>query len=246
MAQVDTLIELRGLAKSFERKGERIRPIHGLDLTISKGEVLAVLGQSGCGKTTLLRLLAGLDTPDAGTIGMKPGLQLGLMFQEPRLLPWKSVRENIELALIHEADTKAVADAVDDVLRLTRMSESADSYPSDLSGGMAQRVALARALVTRPDVLLLDEPFGALDALTRRLMQRELSGILQSANTAVFLVTHDVSEALMLADRIVLLEAGKIQAAWCVEQKRPRCESAPEIVSLSSAIYSRILGNAFS
>lgn len=246
MAQVDTLIELRGLVKSFERKGERIRPIHGLDLMISKGEVLAVLGQSGCGKTTLLRLLAGLDTPDAGTIGMKPGLQLGLMFQEPRLLPWKSVRENIELALIHEADTKAVADAVADVLRLTRMSESADSYPSDLSGGMAQRVALARALVTRPDVLLLDEPFGALDALTRRLMQRELSGILQSANTAVFLVTHDVSEALMLADRIVLLEAGKIQAAWCVELKRPRCESAPEIVSLSSAIYSRILGNAFS
>ena len=246
MAQVDTLIELRGLVKSFERKGERIRPIHGLDLTISKGEVLAVLGQSGCGKTTLLRLLAGLDTPDAGTISMKPGLQLGLMFQEPRLLPWKSVRENIELALIHETDTKAVAGAVDDVLRLTRMSESADSYPSDLSGGMAQRVALARALVTRPDVLLLDEPFGALDALTRRLMQRELSGILQSAKTSVFLVTHDVSEALMLADRIVLLEAGKIQATWCVEQKRPRCESAPEIVSLSSAIYSRILGNAFS
>lgn len=247
MAQVTTpFITVLGLTKSF-RKGEGfITPVKDLNVTLNAGEVLAVLGQSGCGKTTLLRLLAGLEVPDAGTITYGPHCRFGIVFQEPRLLPWKSVRENVALALLHEKNASAVNQAVTDVLRLTRMESSQDRNPSELSGGMAQRVALARALAAKPEVLLLDEPFGALDALTRRLMQRELTRILSQTHSGVFLVTHDVAEALMLADRIVLLEGGTLCKTWHVTSPRPRHETSEEIIALRSEIYARILGDSFS
>ena len=246
MAQVTKLVDVRGLTKTFISQKSTVTPVRDLSLTLDAGEVLAVLGQSGCGKTTLLRLLAGLETADAGTIAFAPASRFGIVFQEPRLLPWKSVRENVALSLLHEPDKNFVHDAVTEVLRLTRMEASQDAKPTDLSGGMAQRVALARALAPKPEILLLDEPFGALDALTRRLMQRELTRILSVTRSGVILVTHDVSEALMLADRIVLLESGKICRTWHVKSPRPRHETSEEIVALRSEIYSRILGESFS
>ena len=246
MAQVTPLIVVKKLTKSFGKGARRVTPVRDLNLTLNTGEVLAVLGQSGCGKTTLLRLLAGLEVPDAGTIEFAPESSFGIVFQEPRLLPWKSVRENVALALEHEENTRKVDEAVTEVLALTRMLESQNAHPTDLSGGMAQRVALARALAPNPEILLLDEPFGALDALTRRLMQRELTRILAVTHSGVLLVTHDVSEALMLADRIVLLEGGTICQTWTLTSPRPRHETSEEIVALRSAIFSRILGESFS
>lgn len=246
MAQVTPLIVVKKLTKSFGKGARRVTPVRDLNLTLNTGEVLAVLGQSGCGKTTLVRLLAGLEVPDAGTIAFAPESPFGIVFQEPRLLPWKSVRENVALALEHEENTRKVDEAVTEVLALTRMLESQNAHPTDLSGGMAQRVALARALAPNPEILLLDEPFGALDALTRRLMQRELTRILAVTHSGVLLVTHDVSEALMLADRIVLLEGGTICQTWTLTSPRPRHETSEEIVELRSAIFSRILGESFS
>lgn len=246
MAQVTPLIVVKKLTKSFGKGARRVTPVRDLNLTLNPGEVLAVLGQSGCGKTTLLRLLAGLEVPDAGNIEFAPESSFGIVFQEPRLLPWKSVRENVALALQHEENTRKVDEAVTEVLALTRMLESQNAHPTDLSGGMAQRVALARALAPNPEILLLDEPFGALDALTRRLMQRELTRILSVTHSGVLLVTHDVSEALMLADRIVLLEGGTICQTWTLTSPRPRHETSEEIVALRSAIFSRILGESFS
>ena len=246
MAQVTPLIVVKKLTKSFGKGARRVTPVRDLNLTLNTGEVLAVLGQSGCGKTTLVRLLAGLEVPDAGTIAFAPESSFGIVFQEPRLLPWKSVRENVALALEHEENTRKVDEAVTEVLALTRMLESQNAHPTDLSGGMAQRVALARALAPNPEILLLDEPFGALDALKRRLMQRELTRILAVTHSGVLLVTHDVSEALMLADRIVLLEGGTICQTWTLTSPRPRHETSEEIVELRSAIFSRILGERFS
>lgn len=241
----ESILQLRHLRKSFGSGVTKVTPIDSIDLDVKQGEVLAVLGRSGCGKTTLLRLVAGLDTPEAGEIRFTKTPRIGVVFQEPRLLPWKSVKENVALALLHEKNPAKVDAVVGEVLQLTRMKEVADAWPASLSGGMAQRVALARALAPKPDLLLLDEPFGALDALTRRLMQRELARILQATQSTVLLVTHDVTEALMLADRIVLLESGKICETWSITAPRPRHESEPQTVELSQKILSRILGKDF-
>ena len=223
-----------------------VTAVSDFNLEIKDKEFIIMVGPSGCGKTTLVRLLAGLEVPDAGTIAFAPESSFGIVFQEPRLLPWKSVRENVALALEHEENTRKVDEAVTEVLALTRMLESQNAHPTDLSGGMAQRVALARALAPNPEILLLDEPFGALDALTRRLMQRELTRILAVTHSGVLLVTHDVSEALMLADRIVLLEGGTICQTLTLTSPRPRHETSEEFVALRSAIFSRILGVSFS
>ncbi len=241
----EAILQLRHLRKSFGAGATKVTPIDSIDLDVRAGEVLAVLGRSGCGKTTLLRLIAGLDKPEAGEIHFAKTPRIGVVFQEPRLLPWKSVKENVALALLHEKDSAKVDAVVTEVLQLTRMEDVANAWPASLSGGMAQRVALARALAPKPDLLLLDEPFGALDALTRRLMQKELARILDATRSSALLVTHDVTEALMLADRIVLLEAGKICETWSITTPRPRHESNPETVELSQKILSRILGKDF-
>jgi sulfonate transport system ATP-binding protein len=193
---------VRGLVKAF---GER-RVLDGLDLTVHRGEFVALLGRSGTGKSTLLRVLAGVD-PEMDGVREVTG-RVSMAFQQPRLLPWRRVWRNVSLGL-NVPDSREVAVSA---LTEVQLAARADVWPRTLSGGEAQRVSLARALVRKPDLLLLDEPFGSLDALTRRSMHRLVRELWQRHQPGVLLVTHDVDEALALADRVLVLADGRIAA----------------------------------
>jgi sulfonate transport system ATP-binding protein len=205
-------VSIRGLVKEF---GER-RVLDRVDLDIAPGEFVALLGRSGSGKSTLLRILAGLDSEVQGTFEV-PGT-VSVAFQQPRLLPWRRVWRNVSLGL-RNVDGRAVAEKA---LAEVRLTDHLNAWPLTLSGGEAQRVSLARALVREPDVLLLDEPFGALDALTRLAMHHLVEQLWRDHQPAVLLVTHDVDEALLLADRILVLDEGRIVAEHHVDLSRPR------------------------
>jgi sulfonate transport system ATP-binding protein len=217
-------IELRELCKSFDRPGGgRATVLDRLDLVVESGEAHALVGFSGCGKTTVLRLIAGLETPDGGVVafdgdGARP--RVGLVFQEPRLLPWANVGANLDLALrrsgLGRRERKARIAAA---LELVGLAGCAGLRPRALSGGMAQRVALARALLREPELLLLDEPLGALDSLTRRRMQDELARLRAHFPSTTVLVTHDVAEATRLADRVSLLAEGRISHTFVVRAR---------------------------
>ncbi|RJO78382.1 ABC transporter ATP-binding protein [Nocardia panacis] len=203
---------VRGLVREFD--GRRV--LDGLDLDIAPGEFVALLGRSGSGKSTLLRALAGLDHAATGTVTTRG--TTAVAFQEPRLVPWKRVAANVRLGLDHPEPKAAALAALAEV----GLADRADAWPSTLSGGEAQRVSLARALVRAPDLLLLDEPFGALDALTRITIHRLVIRLWQRRGPGVLLVTHDVDEALRLADRVLVLGAGRIAHETRVELPRPR------------------------
>lgn len=205
-------VRVRGLVKDF---GPR-RVLAGLDLDVADGEFVALLGRSGCGKSTLLRVLAGLDRDVEGTFAVPE--RVSVAFQQPRLLPWRRVWRNVSLGL-RGVDGRVVAERA---LAEVRLADHADAWPSTLSGGEAQRVSLARALVREPELLLLDEPFGALDALTRLAMHHLVARLWREHRPAVLFVTHDVDEALLLADRVVVLAEGRIVAEHHVDLPRPR------------------------
>jgi NitT/TauT family transport system ATP-binding protein len=208
-----------------------IEAVAPLDLHIAPGRTTAIVGPSGCGKSTLLRMIAGLEAPSTGSIdigGRSPADtaragRLALAFQDPSLLPWRTVRGNIALALTLTRQ-QPDAERVDSLIRLVGLQGFGDTRPAELSGGMRQRAAIARALVTEPSLLLLDEPFGAVDELTRQQLARELPAVWEARGTTTVLVTHSVSEAVMLADRIVVLSArpARIVADITVDLRRPR------------------------
>ena len=230
-------ITLRGVTKRF---GDRA-VLSNFDLHVPAGQFLAIVGRSGCGKSTLLRLLSGLDTPDSGTIrfGDVDTPSVRLMFQEPRLLPWATVAANVEIGLDEsEAGIAAKAQAA---LRDVGLDDHGGQWPATLSGGQKQRVALARALVSRPRVLALDEPLGALDALTRIEMQQLIERVYLTQGFTAVLVTHDVTEALALADRVIMLDKGGIALDEDVPLPRPRRRGAPEAAVLEARILSRLL-----
>jgi sulfonate transport system ATP-binding protein len=208
--------------------------LDSVDLEVGRREVVALLGASGCGKSTLLRILAGLDDDAEGSVGVDGGR--GVVFQEPRLLPWKRVQANVRLGL----DGPDAAGRATSALADVGLAERASAYPGTLSGGEAQRVALARALVRNPSVLLLDEPFAALDALTRLRMQNLLRRLYEQRDLAVVLVTHDVDEALLLADRVVVLENGRIAESLVVDLTRPRHRDAAAVVALRRRLLGRL------
>lgn len=224
-------IELQGISRSFDIAGTPLHVLDQLDLRVAEREIVAIVGPNGCGKSTLLRVISGLLPPDRGHVlafdstvaGPEP--RIGLVFQEPRLLPWRDVLGNVafplELAGVSRAQREERAR---EVLRLTGLEGFAAAYPDQLSGGMAQRAALARALAPEPDVLLLDEPFSALDAMTRERLDDELLRLWGETGSTIVLVTHSISEAVFLADRVVVMSQrpGRIIAEVPVEASRPR------------------------
>ncbi|MEV6771906.1 ABC transporter ATP-binding protein [Nocardia sp. NPDC051030] len=221
---------IRGLVKDFDER----RVLHGIDLDIQRGEFVALLGRSGSGKSTLLRALAGLDgaTADEFTVSG----DVAVAFQEPRLVPWKRVLANLTLGLRHD-DPKAAARAA---LAEVGLSERAEAWPLTLSGGEAQRASLARALVREPDLLLLDEPFSALDALTRITIHKLVLELWARHRPGVLLVTHDVDEALLLADRALVLADGRIARDIRIDLPRPRRREHPDFVALRGELLAEL------
>ena len=236
-------ITARGLAKSFGVK----QVLRGLDLHASAGQFVAIVGRSGCGKSTLLRLLAGLDQPDAGRISFgDPATAEAhgvarVMFQEPRLLPWATVLANVDVGLSTAGGETGGREHALDALASVGLADRAGDWPSVLSGGQKQRVALARALVSRPRFLALDEPLGALDALTRIEMQQLLGEVWRYERFTAILVTHDVAEAVTLADRILMIEDGAVAWDLAVDLPRPRRRGAADFAALQESILDRLL-----
>lgn len=238
-------VEFAGVGRTFPGdRGSSRTVLRDISITVSPGEVLAILGTSGCGKSTLLRIAGGLDSASTGRV-LIDGTPVGdfddrtaVGFQEPRLLPWRSVTENVALGLPRGTPKAEGAARVGELIDLVGLSEFAGHRPREISGGMAQRTSLARALARNPGVLLLDEPFGALDALTRLRMQDLLLDVHAAAPTTVLLVTHDVDEALQLADRIILLgrdegvEGSSIAQEIVVPGRRPRDRGSAELAEL--------------
>jgi ABC-type nitrate/sulfonate/bicarbonate transport system ATPase subunit len=230
-------IEITDLSKTFRtlRKGhEQITPaLDGIDIVVQEGEFVSLLGPSGCGKTTLLRIIAGLETADEGEVAIDgrpvrgPGADRAMVFQGFGLLPWRTVAQNLAFPLkARKVPPAEIADRIARYLELVGLSKFADRYPYQLSGGMQQRVGLARALAVEADVLLMDEPFGAIDAQQRELMQEELLKIRAATQKTIVLVTHDIDEAVFLSDRIVLLSPhpGRVRESLDVRLPAPRWE----------------------
>jgi sulfonate transport system ATP-binding protein len=226
--------------------------LRGIDLEMPSGQFVAIVGRSGCGKSTLLRLLAGLDTPSAGHIGIgsddstpdktgAPDQHVRLMFQDPRLLPWARVGRNVEVGLTRAANAPMRRRLAHEALARVGLADRADDWPTVLSGGQQQRVALARALVSRPWLLALDEPLGALDALTRLGMQELIEEVWRAQRFTAVLVTHDVTEAVMLADRVLVLEDGRITADVAVDLPRPRRAGDPIAARIAGHILDHLL-----
>jgi len=229
------IVSFTHVGKSFDVDGFELEAIHEFNLDIAEGEFVAIVGSSGCGKSTLLRLLVGLDTQFRGQISVDGqtvkgiGSERGIVFQEHRLFPWLSVADNVGLGLVNEPLSAAQKQQrINDFIDLVGLRDFTRAYPHQLSGGMAQRVAIARGLVASPRILLLDEPFGALDALTRQQMQDELLAIRERAKITTILVTHDVEEAIFLADRVVVMEPrpGRIKQVVDIALAHPRQRSS--------------------
>jgi sulfonate transport system ATP-binding protein len=235
-------VKLLGVTKSF---GDH-RVLRGIDLAIEPGQFVAIVGRSGCGKSTLLRLVAGLDTPSSGSIALDQQTTgwrdvVRLMFQESRLLPWQRVAANVTVGLTHAPDRKSQRDQAAAALREVGLAGRENAWPSVLSGGQKQRVALARALVSHPRLLLLDEPLGALDALTRIEMQELIERVWQQKGFTAVVVTHDVSEAVALADRILVLDDGAVMLDVAVDLPRPRRRGDREAAAIEGRILQRLL-----
>nr|WP_034338060.1 ATP-binding cassette domain-containing protein [Herbaspirillum sp. B39] len=229
-------LRLRALSKSFS--GRTV--LHDIDLDIEPGEFVAIVGRSGCGKSTLLRLVAQLDGASGGEVvyehegSGEP--EIRIMFQDARLLPWKRVQANVALGLPKQAAPQAL-----NALRQVGLDQRAGEWPAVLSGGQRQRVALARALVHDPQLLLLDEPLGALDALTRIEMQALIESLWRERGFTALLVTHDVQEAIALADRVLLIEDGHVALDQRIELARPRSRGQAQFAALEEAILARVL-----
>jgi NitT/TauT family transport system ATP-binding protein len=237
-----TAVELTDVSKVYRTGRGQLLALDRVSLSVLTGEFICIIGASGCGKSTLLSLVAGLDRPTAGTVDTG-SRRVGLMFQEPALFPWLSAARNVELALqARGVSRRARREIARDLLHTVRLDGFGDKRPHELSGGMRQRVALARALAQDADVLLMDEPFGALDAMTRDLLHDELDRICAERTLTVLFVTHNVREAARLGDRVVVLSSrpGKVIAEFPVPRHGPRRIDSPEVAEIAAALTDQL------
>lgn len=237
-------MEIRAVSHQFKLSGESLPVLEAIDFSVAPGDFVALLGPSGCGKSTLLRLIAGLEPPSSGAI-LADGAPVGrpdpsrnLVFQDPTLFPWATVWSNVATGLEARGVLKQQRARVDQALALVELGGFAGAYPHQLSGGMAQRASLARALVNDPSLLLLDEPLGKLDSLTRLTLQAELVRLWQRNGFTALLVTHDVEEALLLASRVIVLSErpARIKAEFQFDKPYPRRRDDPELIDLRRQI----------
>ncbi len=230
--------------KSFIVNGQSVDVLKDINLEIEEGEFVVIVGHSGCGKSTLLKMIAGLETNDTGELSVDgkeisgPGMDRGMIFQEHRLFPWMSIEKNVQLGLkgLSKEEKRKLSDQY---LELVKLSEFKKAYPSQLSGGMSQRAAIARSLVSQPEILLLDEPFGALDALTKIELQEEMLKIRERFHNTMIMVTHDIEEAVYLADRIVVMSArpGRIKDVIKVELGKYRDRGSTDFTYYKKKIF---------
>lgn len=243
------IIDVRRVTKSFDVGGQSIVALKEASLTIHKGEFVTLIGASGCGKSTLLRIIAGFETPTSGEALMwnlpinGPAPQRGMVFQDYALFPWLTVRDNIGFGPTSQGWPRPkIRETTDRFIEMVGLGRFADAYPHQLSGGMRQRVAIARVLANEAEVVLMDEPFGALDAMTRERLQEELLDIWRKTQLTVVFVTHSVEEAIMLADRVVVMTPGpgRIESDSAVELARPRDVASPEFNEIRREMSGRL------
>lgn len=238
-------VHIQNVRKEFRLDTGNLEVLSNINLDIRSGEFVSIVGASGCGKSTLLRIIAGLEKATTGHVRIgdrlveKPSIETGMIFQESRLFPWLTVEVNVEFGIYENLPKQEKKKLIQDHINLVGLKGFEQAYPKQLSGGMQQRVSIARALINQPNVLLLDEPFGALDALTRIHMQNEILRIWKLEQTTMILVTHDIDEAIFLSDRIVVLSSrpGSVKKIISVESARPRDRSSVEFMKIRKEIY---------
>jgi NitT/TauT family transport system ATP-binding protein len=243
------LLTIRGVTKRFAVGDDEVEALAPVDLTIPKGEFVCMIGASGCGKSTLLRIVAGFEEPTTGEVAIDgkpvtgPGSDRGMVFQDYALFPWMTVRQNISFGpRQRHLPREEIDKTTDEFVRMVGLERFADRYPNQLSGGMKQRVAIARVLANNANILLMDEPFGALDALTREQLQNELLQIWKRTGVTTIFVTHSVEEAVLLADRVLVMSAGpgRIASDFSIDLPRPRDVSSPEFNALRRDVARRL------
>lgn len=239
-------IKVNNVSKIFKNNGAEFKSLDNVNLTIEKGEFICLLGPSGCGKSTLLNLIAGFDLPTLGTITIndkevkEPSPDFVTIFQSYGLLPWRSVKKNVELGLEAKKLSKAERSSIaDEYIKLVGLTNFSEHHQGQLSGGMQQRVAIARALAVDPEIIFMDEPFGALDAMTRMNMQDEISNIWEQKKKTIIFVTHDIEEAVFLADKIVIMTPGpgKIKSVINVPIRRRRDRTSVDFLSIRDKVF---------
>lgn len=247
MAEIsDNSLVISHVSKKFKIENQEIEALKDINLEIKKGEFVGIVGSSGCGKSTLLKLIVELEGLTEGEItinGIEEAntnkIRCGIVFQEARLFPWLTVEKNIAFGITEKLSKQEIKERVQKQIELVGLKGFEKALPKQLSGGMQQRVSIARALVTSPDILLLDEPFGALDALTRINMQNEILRIWEKEKKTMILVTHDIDEAIFLSDRVIVLSSrpGQIKDTISVDVSRPRDRSSGDFVNIRKKIY---------
>lgn len=252
MSDRNVALKIEQISKQYKIDNELVNVLDKIDLEVEQGEFISIVGHSGCGKSTLLRLISGLEEATEGSIEIsghritEPDESCGMVFQEARLFPWMNVYKNVEYGVKDDLSKQERKRIVDEHIGLVELQGFAKAYPRQLSGGMQQRVSIARALVGNPNILLLDEPFGALDAFTRINMQNELLRIWEADQRTMMLVTHDIDEAIFLSDRIVIMSKrpGRIKEIIKVDLPRPRDRSNPDFLEIRKRILISFLGSS--